>query len=147
MAIRYSVRKNLSKTEKSVQEKEWKKADQAIYGKAYGNHIWSQEGTYILAKQDKQLSGFAFLEYEGGVVWLAELLVFEKYRGRGIGHELLTRVFDYAKKLKSHKIILETNIERAEAIALYEKFGFTLEARLPNHYANRESILMSKFLK
>ncbi len=146
MALRYSLKKNLSKIEKAAQEKEWKKADQTIYGAAYGNHIWSQDGVYITAKKNRDFAGFAFLEYEGGVVWLAELLVFEKYRGLGIGKELMERIIEHAKKLKCHKIILETNVEREKAMELYTKSGFKLEARLPNHYANRESILLSKFL-
>ena len=146
MALRYSLKKNLSKTEKAFQEKEWKKADQAVYGTAYGYHIWSQEGVYITVKKNKDFAGFAFLEYEGGVVWLAELLVFEKFRGHGIGKELMERVIAHAKKLKCHKIILETNVEREAAMKLYKKYGFKLEARLPNHYANRESILFSKFI-
>lgn len=146
MSLRYSTKRNLSKTEKAIQEKEWKKADKAVYGASYKNHIWSQEGLYITVKEGKQFAGFAFLEYEGGVIWLAELLVFEKFRGQGTGNKLMEHVIEKAKKMKCHKIILETNVEREVAMKLYKKFGFKLEARLPNHYANRESVLLSKFL-
>ncbi len=146
MPLRYSLKKNLSKTEKAAQEKEWERADRAVYGSAYNNHIWSPDGVYITAKKGSELAGFAFLEYEGGVVWLAELLVFEGYRGQGIGRELIAQVVKFAEGKKCHKIILETNVEREGAMKLYKSFGFTLEARLPNHYANRESILLSKFL-
>ena len=48
-------------------------------------------------------------------------------RGQGIGSELITRLLSFAAETGYQRIILWTASRLYEAIALYRKFGFTLE--------------------
>jgi ribosomal protein S18 acetylase RimI-like enzyme len=144
MKTDYGKQKKLSGSEQKVVEKEWEKADRVLHGKDYDKYEWQGEAC-LTARDGEKLLGIAKIYHEGGVMWLEEFLVFEPYRGQGIGTKLLQNVVEEAKAHGCHKIILETD-ERLRAVDLYKKFGFEIEATLKNHYAKRGAILMSKFI-
>lgn len=146
MATQYRFEKKLGKYDQKVRNDEWTKADCKFYGSAYKKYTWEGDERFITARNDSgELLGFVTLSTEGGVVWIEECLVFEKNRKQGIGTKLLTNLLEEAKRLNCHKIILETN-ENLAAMNLYKKFGFNVEARLKDHYAHLEHVLMSLFI-
>lgn len=61
-----------------------------------------------------------------------DMIVNEKYRGRGLGEKILLDLINWAKKQKIEVIELTTNSKRVAANSLYQKIGFKLHPT--NHY-------------
>lgn len=61
-----------------------------------------------------------------------DMIVDEKFRGKGLGEKILLELIDWAKKQKVEVIELTTNPKRIAANALYKKAGFKLH--VTNHY-------------
>ena len=61
-----------------------------------------------------------------------DMIVNEKYRGRGLGEKILLDLISWAKKQKIEVIELTTNSKRVAANSLYQKIGFKLHPT--NHY-------------
>jgi GNAT superfamily N-acetyltransferase len=55
---------------------------------------------------------------------LEDVFVEEKYRGRGIGKELVKRVIEKARELGCYKLIATSRFERENVHQLYENLGF-----------------------
>jgi GNAT superfamily N-acetyltransferase len=55
---------------------------------------------------------------------LEDVFVEEKYRGKGIGKELVQRVIEKAKELGCYKLIATSRFERENVHQLYENLGF-----------------------
>ena len=60
-----------------------------------------------------------------GVLELTKMAVREDLRGRGIGALLMQAAIDTAKQLNANELVLDTQSSLKNAIALYERFGFT----------------------
>ena len=58
--------------------------------------------------------------------------VLAKYRGRGIGTALLSACLAKAAAKGISRVVLEVRADNANAIHLYEKAGFAVEARMRN---------------
>ena len=62
---------------------------------------------------------------EGLEAYLAELYVVPELRDRGIGRSLMEAVFEHARARGADTIDLNTSVDDEQAVALYEKLGFT----------------------
>lgn len=62
-----------------------------------------------------------FDESTAEIKWM---YVKEKFRGRGISKNILTRLEQYARELHYQRLILETGLKQPEAMNLYSKFGY-----------------------
>ena len=110
-------------------------------------HIIDKGGHIFFATFEDQIVGTSSLikvndtEYE-----LAKMAVTEKYKGKGIGKNLLECCVEKAKDLGATKLILYSNTKLLSAINLYTKFGFK-EIPMPTdvHY-ERANIMMEKYL-
>ena len=58
------------------------------------------------------------------IVELRKMYFAPEVRGRGLGHELLERTIENARKLGYLRVYLETASVLKQAVHLYEKFGF-----------------------
>ncbi|HUB30669.1 MAG TPA: GNAT family N-acetyltransferase [Terracidiphilus sp.] len=90
----------------------------------------------------------ALLSMEPGVFEVAKMAVDEHYRGEGIGRVLLECAIIEARRLRAHRLYLETNNRLANAIHLYESVGFShlpSERVMPSPYA-RANVFMEKLL-
>jgi len=58
--------------------------------------------------------------------YLEELTVDTPFRGKGVGHALLTRAIEWAKQQHFPGVTLETQDNNVPACMLYEKSGFVL---------------------
>lgn len=56
--------------------------------------------------------------------WLWRFMIDEKYQGRGLGREALLHIIKYFKENGATNIRLSTKESNANAIHLYESFGF-----------------------
>ncbi len=61
---------------------------------------------------------------EGHYGLLEDVFVEEKYRGQGVGNQLLTTVIATAKKLDCYKLIGTSRYSRPQVHAWYERLGF-----------------------
>lgn len=72
-----------------------------------------------------QLSLLPYLSFRGG--WRAQIeavRIASEWRGGGFGRRLLTWAIAEAEREGCHLVQLTTNVERAEAAALYRSLGF-----------------------
>jgi len=53
-----------------------------------------------------------------------DVVVFENYRGQGIGKELMKRIVEKGRELDMEHLFLTSNKKREAARAIYKKFGF-----------------------
>jgi len=69
----------------------------------------------------------------------------EKYRRKGIAHNLLNFMLCYCNLIAAPKILLEVREDNAPAIALYKSFNFAEDGRRKKYYDNSvDAILMSR---
>ena len=58
------------------------------------------------------------------------------YRGRGLASRLLRRSSSAARRAGAESLWLTVRPDNAEAIRLYESFGFRRTRRVPDYYAD-----------
>lgn len=95
--------------------------------------------------------GVELLVMEGGrdgvigyaVLWcvleqgeLANVALTSKWRGRGLGRQLVGRVLDVARERGVKKIFLEVRASNDRAFDIYRSFGFTEVGVRRNYYAD-----------
>lgn len=101
----------------------------------------------IVAKMDDEPAGCgAFKEIDAQTAEIKRMYVTETHRRKGIAQEILTALENWAAESGYTTCILETGKKQTEAIALYQKAGYTV---IPNYgqYAGVEnSICMQKKL-
>lgn len=83
---------------------------------------------FVAALEDGEIVGTItalveqkFIHDGGKICHIEDVATREGYEGKGIGSELVKKAIDYAKKVKSYKIILSCNEENQK---FYEKLGF-----------------------
>ncbi len=83
---------------------------------------------------------------EGGLAVLSFICVHPLHQRKGLGEALLSRVVEYCKQQKCHKITLFTLPVLIPAVNLYLKLGFVPEAYLRKEWWNVDFLKMSKWL-
>ena len=101
------------------------------YIKAFEEIAEDKNNELIVAETDGEIVGtlqITFtpsISFQGGKRATVESVrVDEKYRGRGIGKDLMLWAIERAKREGCHILQLTTNSERAEAHRFYENLGF-----------------------
>ena len=83
--------------------------------------------TGYLIESDGAIAGFAYLtcfyacELAGTVVMIEELFIRDEFRGKGLGQEFLTWLYDRYPDAKRFRLEVERN---NRAVHLYERSGF-----------------------
>ncbi len=100
---------------------------------------------FICSKGDSVLGyvGISVILDEG---YITNICVTKTERGKGIGSELLNRIFALAKDNGLSFVTLEVRTSNQKAISLYEKFGFKEEGRRKGFYASpkEDAIILTK---
>eukprot|EP00741_Cyanophora_paradoxa_P015285 tig00000194_g14754.t1 len=68
--------------------------------------------------------------------YIAMLAVDKAYRKRGIGSLLVSKAIQQMEAEGANEVVLETEVQNAGALALYENLGFIREKRLHRYYLN-----------
>lgn len=110
--------------------------DGQLRGNDTGADIENLEQAYF---SDDGASGFWVAELDGSVVGMIgvqntrdnvaeirRLRVAEPYRRHGIGSQLMRHAIEFCRSHGYLKVILDVRVERAPAVALFEKFGLSL---------------------
>lgn len=101
----------------------------------YDAFVNDPDAAPFLAVADGEAAGFIGFRFrrrlnhatfEG---WISDLVVRERFRGRGIGRALLAAVIAEWRLRGSHRIALEVSHDRTAARALYEGAGFVDQGR------------------
>jgi putative acetyltransferase len=112
-------------------------------------HILQPGGALLMAVQGGVAIGTcALLAMEDGAFEVAKMTVAERYRGLGIGKQLLTHVIEYGRARGAKRLYLETNSQVANAVHVYESLGFRHlppERVHPSPYA-RSNVYMELWL-
>lgn len=88
-------------------------------------------------KNTKEIIGialyfFAYYTWTGKSLYLEDLYVKDKYRGRGIGQKLLENIFSLAKKENCRRLRWQVLKWNKDAIKLYEKLGAKIDGEWYN---------------
>ena len=106
--------------------------------------LTSQNSSYIVAKLDHQIVGFAGIKLMLDEANIMNIVVKKSYRNQGIGSLLLKNLIQLSKEQHATSITLEVMEENYPAIHLYKNFGFELVGARKNYYKNKTAIIMSK---
>lgn len=91
----------------------------------------------VLVATDETLLGWASLSPyrpSSGYRFTAEASVYvaESARRRGVAAQLLTALFDAPASLRFHAFVASIDADNSPSVALFEAFGFSEAARLPD---------------
>jgi GNAT superfamily N-acetyltransferase len=88
----------------------------------------------------------AFRPVDESTIEIKRMYTMPSYRNKGIGKKLLHELEHWAHREGYTASILETGINQPEAIAAYEKSGYTRIPNFPPYVDVKESICMRKYL-
>jgi ribosomal protein S18 acetylase RimI-like enzyme len=92
---------------------------------------------YLLGAVDDGPAGVCQLRYRLCVwtgtddCWLEDLYVRDEARGAGLGRALVDKAVERARERGCRRMDLDVNEQNGEALAFYERMGFTLEPKPP----------------
>lgn len=89
------------------------------------SHYFDNNGIFLAALDDGKLIGSgAIRKWDDTTAELKRMWLLEEYHGRGIGYQLITRLFGFARAHGYHRIILQTGSEQSRAVNFYRRLGF-----------------------
>lgn len=94
------------------------------------NSIDMLKNCVVAYSEGKAAGCGAFKPFSEDTVEIKRMYTDAEKRGRGIASEILNELEIWAKEEGYNKCVLETGIKQPEAIALYEKQGYS---RIPNY--------------
>ncbi len=99
-----------------------------------------------VAEIDGAVAAFGIQWFVAGEAQLADIAVHPRWRGRGVGKQMMIRLLDDARAEGMEKMTLEVRTGNAAA-GLYLSLGFIETSRRPRFYEDKdEAILMEKKL-
>ncbi|MCD4759639.1 GNAT family N-acetyltransferase [archaeon] len=150
MEIRFANKKDAGEISKVYQG--WSKfkgilPDELIEHETKGeifSDISSKNKKYIIAIVDGEIIGACYIEISFiklQTIRLGNMLVKEKYRGKGIALGLINKIKEFALENNVKKIWLWTQEELIDAIKCYEKNGFKLEGKQKSQFCGKDVLL------
>lgn len=101
--------------------------------------------TVVVAYEDNTPVGCAcFRSFDNHTIEIKRMFVYAASRGKGIAYKILQELETWAKELGFSRAVLETGIRQPEAIALYQKSGFSFMEKYPPYQDMENSVCMQK---
>ncbi len=101
--------------------------------------------TFFTARIDGELVGCGALRrIDGRMSEVKRMYVLPSLQGRGIGRQLLAAIEARALEQGAGTLVLETGVEQTDAVALYEKTGYTQRGAYLDYAEDGISIFMEK---
>ena len=89
------------------------------------SHYFDNNGLFLAALDDGKLIGSgAVRKLDDVTAELKRMWLLEDYHGCGIGYQLITRLFDFARTQRYKRITLQTGSKQLRAIKFYRRLGF-----------------------
>ena len=85
-----------------------------------------QSALWVADYRDQIIGMIGVQKTADNMAEVRRLRVRQDFRRRGVGAKLMERALEFCRRHDYLKIILDVRIERGPAIALFEKFGFSL---------------------
>jgi len=104
------------------------------------------KNTIIAYLHDQPVGCGAFKNYDPQTVEIKRMFVHPDFRGQGIASGILKELEAWASELNYAACILETGKNQPEAIALYQKVGYTIIPNYGQYAAVENSVCMRKTL-
>lgn len=93
----------------------------------------------MIYDNDKPIASAALKPSNENIAEIARIFVEEKYRGKGLAKELISKIIEYAKAKGYKKLVLDTWKNSDAAISLYKKLGFLEKPRIFETLKNESS--------
>ena len=100
----------------------------------------SYSRVYLYEEEGKVL-GFIHVDSHFEIMDLINIVVLKKYQNKGIGNKLLDFVVNNEEY---DRIMLEVRESNANAIHLYEKYGFKEIYRRRKYYGEEDAVIMER---
>ena len=82
---------------------------------------------FFVAEVDGEIAGtVCYVIQEDGEMEMFRMSADKKFRGRGVGSQLLLKIEETAQRLKIKKVRFNTSGAQEPAVALYKKKGYNL---------------------
>ncbi|OHW61590.1 protease synthase and sporulation negative regulatory protein PAI 1 [Andreesenia angusta] len=102
---------------------------------------------YLVCEIDGELAGYMGMWKVVDEGHVTNVAVDPKFRGMGVGNELLSEMVIRARESNLVSMTLEVRVSNVQAIGLYKKHGFKDVGTRPKYYDNGEdAIIMWKTL-
>jgi ribosomal protein S18 acetylase RimI-like enzyme len=89
-----------------------------------------QRELFLVASIDEEIMGTAMAGYDGHRGWVYCVAVAPAYRRESVGRALMERVERDLTRMGCHKLNLQVRKSNEEAVAFYEKLGYSVEDRV-----------------
>lgn len=126
-----------------------KKCNESCLPENYQIDIWKNiingaPNISIIAKQNEnRIKGYIMmsLDVDPNVVTIASIAVYHKYRGKGIGTELITKALNNVRQFYPNKKAVKLNVRVSNNVAInvYKKIGFTENQKIRNYYQDEDA--------
>lgn len=130
--IRKVEEQDLDFVYQSICELENEVLDFEVFRKIFNENISNPKNLYLLAENENEGLGFIsfhtqnLLHHCGLVGEIQEFFIHQKYRGQGLGKQLIEKIMNYADQNNLKSIEVTTNKRRVENVLIYENLGFGL---------------------
>ena len=92
--------------------------------KSYEEAVTSDHSFIMVAEDDGQIAAFSVFYLTPPEAELPDIVVDEKYRGQGLGRQLLSKALEELEGRGIDTIFLEVRVSNTPARRLYEGLGF-----------------------
>lgn len=89
---------------------------------------------YLAAVEGDEVLGYAGLWFDGDVTQVMTIGVAAAVQRQGVGTALLDALVERSRELGAAAVLLEVRVDNAAALAMYERFGFTVLSRRRRYY-------------
>ncbi len=122
-------------------------ADKVLYGED-DDLDWDAERYVLLARREPMgpVLGSCTVFHIGGVAKITDLLVDPSARRKGVARALVDELERRARSAKCHRLHAIT-VAGSGAEAFWRAMGWSIAARLPDHYFRREHVVMTRPLE
>lgn len=110
------------------------------------NKIDKIKHVVVFYENDIAVGCGAFREKESNSVEIKRMYVHPDHRKKGIASQVLTELERWAAEIKYPYTVLETGKKQPEAIALYQKSGYSIIPNYPPYENVENSVCMKKTL-
>jgi ribosomal-protein-alanine N-acetyltransferase len=91
---------------------------------------------FVVRTSATPVAGFCAFWLVLDEIHINNVAILPALRGRGIGTQLMRRVFDEARRLGARRATLEVRASNEGARRLYERLGFYIASVRPRYYTN-----------
>lgn len=108
-----------------------------------------EDTVFLVAEEERKVVGYLGCYFSYGTGEITNVAVEDQHRGRGIGKQLLEKLFQEGNLFRAEEYFLEVRESNVSARALYEKLGFQKEGIRKNFYERpaEHAVIMKKIME